>query len=182
MTSVSESRPDSAAADLVHPIDDTSSLGGALRVAGEGAVALAQGSTAAGLFVARKGIDVTKDLAARARRARQEAAQRARDEVVPLLEDAVSASKSKAVSKSAAVSKSKAVTKAKSLSKAAKSEGEKPRRKGRTTLIVAGAIGAVALGGLVFSRSRRSSHPPVAAEPPRVQPRPVAAEDVPAES
>lgn len=177
MTSVSNSRTDVAVPDLAHPIDDTSSLGGALRVAGEGAVALAQGSTAAGLFVARKGIDVTKELAARARRAREEAAQRAREEVVPLLEDAVAASKStvKSVAKDKAA-KGKTAKGSAVKGKAAKDE---PRRGGRAALIVLGAVGALALGGAVFFRSRRHAHPPVAPEPPRVEPRPAATADTP---
>lgn len=145
MTSVSESRADGVLPALVHPIDESTNLGGALRVAGEGAVALAQGSTAAGLFVARKGVEVTKELAARARRARKEAAQRARDEAVPLLKSVA---------------------------------GEAPRersRRGRTTLLVAGVLGVVALGGVVFYRSRRPAHPPIAPTPPRVEPQPAAA-------
>lgn len=77
MPSVSEFRSEydlpESLRELVRPIDDTTDLGGALRVAGDGAVALAQGSAAAGLVVARKGVEVSKELAARARRAREEA-------------------------------------------------------------------------------------------------------------
>ncbi|WP_213932914.1 hypothetical protein [Rhodococcus sp. B50] len=48
--------------------DESGNLAGALRVAGEGAVALAQGSSAAGLFAARKGLDVAGGLLTAARR------------------------------------------------------------------------------------------------------------------
>ncbi|MEU5841104.1 hypothetical protein [Rhodococcus sp. NPDC047139] len=52
--------------------DESGDLAGALRVAGEGAVALAQGSSAAGLFAARKGLDVAGGLATAASRAAAE--------------------------------------------------------------------------------------------------------------
>ncbi|AHD23835.1 hypothetical protein Y013_16635 [Rhodococcus pyridinivorans SB3094] len=52
--------------------DESGNLAGALRVAGEGAVALAQGSSAAGLFAARKGLDVAGELLSVARRAAAE--------------------------------------------------------------------------------------------------------------
>lgn len=144
MTSVSESVSKSALPEsvrnLVRPIDDTTNLGGALRVAGDGAVALAQGSAAAGLVVARKSVDASKELAAHARRAREE--------VSPLIKAATE----KARAEKAAVQKS-----------APKSRG------GRKALIITSVLGAVVLGGVVFYRTRRPSFPPVAAEPPRVQ-------------
>lgn len=143
MTSVSESLSDSAVPesvrDLVRPIGDTTNLGGALRVAGDGAVALAQGSAAAGLVVARKGVEVSRELAARARRAREEAS--------PLI---------------------KAATE-KALAEAGTAKKAEPKSHGgRKALLVTGVLGAVVLGGVVFYRSRRPSFPPVAAEPPRV--------------
>lgn len=64
--------------------DESGDLAGALRVAGEGALALAQGSSAAGLFAARKGLDVAGGLltatrhAAAARCATKSAARRER--------------------------------------------------------------------------------------------------------
>jgi hypothetical protein len=149
MTSVSESLSERALPDsvrnLVRPIDDTTDLGGALRVAGDGAVALAQGSAAAGLVVARKSVDASKELAARARRAREE--------VSPLIKAAAE----KALAEKAAVERI-AVEKT-----APKSRG------GRKALIITGVLGAVVLGGVVFYRTRRPSFPPVAAEAPRAQ-------------
>lgn len=50
----SSSADDVPGIDLVHPPKQTTSLGGALRVAGDGAAALAQGSLAAGILLARK--------------------------------------------------------------------------------------------------------------------------------
>ncbi|WP_241383531.1 hypothetical protein [Rhodococcus sp. CH91] len=52
--------------------DDSDTLAEALRVAGEGAVALAQGSSAAGLFAARKGLDAAGGIFAATRRAAAE--------------------------------------------------------------------------------------------------------------
>ncbi|MGN5237676.1 hypothetical protein [Rhodococcus sp. SJ-3] len=127
--------------DLVPPIDDTTNLVGALRVAGDGAVALAQGSAAAGLVVARKGVEVSRELAAHARRAREEAS--------PLIKSAAE----KALADKGAAKKA-----------APESGGRRP------ALLIAGVLGAVVLGGVVFYRSRRPSFPPVAPEPPRLQP------------
>ncbi|MEE2057938.1 hypothetical protein [Rhodococcus artemisiae] len=145
MTSVSESLSDSAlpesVRDLVRPIDDTTNLGGALRVAGDGAVALAQGSAAAGLVVARKGVEASKELAARARRAREEAS--------PLI---------------------KAATEKALADKSTVKKADPKSRGGRKALLITGVLGAVVLGGVAFYRSRRPSFPPVAAEPPRLQP------------
>lgn len=145
MTSVSESLSDSAlpesVRDLVRPIDDTTNLGGALRVAGDGAVALAQGSAAAGLVVARKGVEASKELAARARRAREEAS--------PLI---------------------KAATEKALADKGTAKRADPKSRGGRKALLITGVLGAVVLGGVAFYRSRRPSFPPVAPEPPRLQP------------
>lgn len=144
MSSVSESLSGSAFSesvrDLVPPIDDSTNLVGALRVAGDGAVALAQGSAAAGLVVARKGVEVSRELAAHARRARQEAS--------PLIKAATE----------------KALT-----DKGIAKKTDTQSRGGRKALLVTGVLGAVVLGGVVFYRTRRPSFPPVAAEPPRVQ-------------
>ncbi|HET8993521.1 MAG TPA: hypothetical protein VFN32_06960 [Rhodococcus sp. (in: high G+C Gram-positive bacteria)] len=145
MPSVSEFRSEydlpESLRELVRPIDDTTDLGGALRVAGDGAVALAQGSAAAGLVVARKGVEVSKELAARARRAREEAS--------PLIKAATE----KALADKGAVEKTTST----------------PRGR-RKALFIAGVLGAVVLGGVAFYRSRRPSFPPVAPEPPRLQP------------
>lgn len=158
MTSVSESRIGSVLSDLVHPLPEENSLGGALRVAGEGAVALTQGSTAAGILVARKGIEVTRELAARARRAREDAAPLLK---VPARAVAPLAEKLPDAVKPAAAAKPK-----------------RSLRPGRKTLVAAGVVGAVALAGAVFYRSTKPTHPPVAPEPPRVRPIDPVAEDV----
>lgn len=117
---------------LVYPLEQTSSLGGALHVAGEGAIALAQGSATVGMLLGRKALELTKELVTQARRARENG--------VPLLKAAVA------------------------------EKPQKRTRSGRKALIVAGAVGTIAAGGVVFYRSRRPSHPPVAPEPPRVSP------------
>ncbi|MEE2032254.1 hypothetical protein [Rhodococcus chondri] len=75
MTRVSESSTDSGfCPGLVYPPKESGNLGAALRVAGDGAVALAQGSTAAGLLVTRKGLEFARDVAGPALRARKETA------------------------------------------------------------------------------------------------------------
>lgn len=51
---------DAPSIDLVHPPKETTSLGGALRVAGDGAAALARGSLAAGFVLARKGAELVE--------------------------------------------------------------------------------------------------------------------------
>jgi len=118
---------------LVNPLKESTSIGGALQVVGQGALALAHGSLSAGLLVARRSADAAKTVLSRARRTSPAG-------VVAL---------------------------------ASHSDGTRPGR-GRKALIVAGAVGAVVAGGVVFFRARRYEHPPVAPEPPRVdQARPV---------
>ncbi|UYP19047.1 hypothetical protein OED52_00135 [Rhodococcus sp. Z13] len=110
--------------------DDSGDLASALRVAGEGAVALAQGTTTVGLLATRKGLSLAQELVVAARQAN--ARRRA----------------------------------------AADSSGTTGRggSAGRTAAIVAAVLGALAVGGVAFYRSRRPAHPPIAPEPPRVRP------------
>ena len=112
---------------LVYPLKGSTSIGGALQVVGQGALALAHGSLSAGLFVARRSVDLAKSVANRARRTSS-------TDVVALVSEPAAARTGR----------------------------------GRKALVVAGAVGAVVAGGVVFFRARRFEHPPVAAEPPRV--------------
>ncbi|MGW0020073.1 hypothetical protein ACWDUD_17240 [Rhodococcus sp. NPDC003382] len=117
---------------LVNPLKESTSLGGALQVVSQGALALAYGSLSAGRLVARRSADLAKTVLSRTRRTSPAG-------VVAL----------------------------------ASTDGTRTGR-GRKALVVAGAVGAVVAGGVVFFRARRYEHPPVAPEPPRVdQARPV---------
>ncbi|MGW3482641.1 alginate biosynthesis protein AlgP [Rhodococcus indonesiensis] len=66
MTSVSESRTKSGSgtgSELVCPPKESKGAGGYLKLAGQGATALARGPLVTGLFVARKGLDVARNMA-----------------------------------------------------------------------------------------------------------------------
>lgn len=66
MTSVSESRTKSGSgtgSELVCPPKGSKGAGGYLKLAGQGATALARGPLVTGLFVARKGLDVARSMA-----------------------------------------------------------------------------------------------------------------------
>lgn len=135
MTCSRESSKGGSDSGLVYPLTGSTSIGGALQVVGQGALALAHGSLTAGLFVARRSVDLVKSVASRARRS-------SATDVVALV-----------------------------------SEPAAPTGRGRKALIVAGAVGAVVAGGVVFFRARRFEHPPVAPEPPRVDPVPSVSEN-----
>ncbi|MEZ5152005.1 hypothetical protein [Rhodococcus zopfii] len=123
---------------LVHPLKESTNLGGALHVVGQGALALAQGSSSAALCVARRSVDLAKSVASRARRASSPT------NVVALVQPV-----------------------------------DTRTGRGRKALIMAGTVGAVVAGGVVFFRVRRFEHPPVAPEPPRVDQVPRVADQVP---
>ncbi len=73
MTKVSDSSSGHGSLpDLVNPLVRSGNLHDALHVAGDGAVALAQGSAAAGLLLTRQGLEVTKNLVDRAQEVRRE--------------------------------------------------------------------------------------------------------------
>ncbi|MGX7730317.1 alginate biosynthesis protein AlgP [Rhodococcus sp. 2H158] len=128
MTSVSESRTmigSGAGSELVRPPKKSEGAGGYLKLAGQGATALARGPLFTGLLVARKGLGIARNMAGsrECRRARAAATIEAA-----------------------------------------------PRGRGRRILVTVGALGVVAAGGVVFYRSRLGDHPPVAPEPPRIEP------------
>lgn len=67
-------------AELVHPPKESSSIGGALQVVGQGALAVAHTSLSAGSYVARKSVDLVKAVTSTARR-------RSSSDVVALVSD-----------------------------------------------------------------------------------------------